>query len=302
MKGFLKYIGLFFLPILLLLTVMELMLRTIPNNYKIKSNYIENHSEDIETLILGNSHTYYGLNPEWIDGKTFNMSNVSQSLDIDLEILGHYLPKMSQLETVVMRLSYDSMFEILSETDEHWRYKDYALYTQIPLKFNLKHHSEILSIGFKENLKRLYKYYLKKEVSVTCNAFGWGTDAMSIHAKDLHKTGKLVAQKHTAQSMHLYETNFQTLNKIAELCQKYDLDLYLITPPGFESYYLNLNYQQLDATITAGQQLAQQYSNVHYYSFLENWRFDSEHFFDADHLNENGAELFSEMINDIIHK
>jgi len=302
MKGFLRYILLFFAPLLVLLITKEILLQAIPNNYKVKSNYIENHSEAIETLILGNSHTFYGLNPEWMDGVTFNMSNVSQSLDIDLAILKYYLPKMQQLNTVVIRLSYDSMFETLSKTNEHWRYKDYALYTDIPLKFSWKHHSEILSISFKENIKRIYNYYLKSENSVTCNAFGWGVDAHSSQAKDLYKTGALVAKKHTATSDDLFEYNVNTLKEIADLCAQNKVDIILVTPPAFESYYLNLNDQQLEATVNTGFELANQHDNLSYYSFLEYWRFDKEHFFDADHLNERGALLFSKMINDIIHK
>lgn len=289
-------------PILVVLVAMEIFLQSIPNNYKIKSDYLENHSEAIETLILGNSHTYYGLNPEWMDGHTFNMSNVSQSLDIDLAILQYYLPKMKQLNTVVMRLSYDSMFEILSETDEHWRYKDYNLNSKIPLKYTPKHHSEILSISFKENLKRLFSYYIKNESSVTCNAYGWGTDAHSANAKDLNRTGVLVAKKHTATSTHLFENNLQTLNNIAAICKTYNVNLYLVTTPAFESYVSNLDYRQLDATINAGLQVSKRYDNVFYYNFLEIWRFDTEYFFDADHLNERGAQLFSKMINNIIHK
>lgn len=302
MKGFLKQILIFLVPVVFLLVVMEIMLQSIPNNYKVKSNYLEVNRKGIETLILGNSHTYYGLNPEWMHGQSFNMSNVSQSLDIDLAILDYYLPKMDNLNTVVMRLSYDSMFETLSKTDEHWRYKDYRLYTNIPLTYQWKHHSELLSVSFKENLKRLYKYYFKNESAVSCNAYGWGTDANSKSAKDLIKTGISVAKKHTATSNDGVEFNLQTLKQIAALCATKNIALYVITPPAFETYYKNLNSNQLETTINAGIQLDSQFQNVHYYNLLENWRFDTDHFFDADHLNERGAELFSKMISDIIPK
>ena len=302
MKSFLKYILLFFVPLAVLLITMEILLQSIPNNYKIKSDYIEHHSEEIETLILGNSHTYYGLNPEWMNPHTFNMSNVSQSLDIDLAILNHYLPKMPQLKTVVIRLSYDSMFETLSKTNEHWRYKDYALYTNVPLEYSWKHHSEILSISFKENLKRIFKYFVKNEPSVTCNDLGWGMDANSSQSKDLHKTGVLVAKKHTANSMDLFDDNFNSLKNMADLCAQRQIQIVLVTPPAFESYYLNLDVDQLEATINTGLELANQYDHVLYYNFLESSRFDKQHFFDADHLNEHGSLLFSKMINDIIHK
>jgi hypothetical protein len=100
----------------------------------------------------------------------------------------------------------------------------------------------------------------------------------------------------------LFDDNFNTLKNIADLCAQNQIQIVLVTPPAFESYYLNLNYQQLEATVNTGLELANQYDHVTYYNFLEYWRFDKQHFFDADHLNEHGAFLFSKMINDIIHK
>jgi len=78
---------LFSLPVLALFIVMEILLRQIPNDYLLKKKYLDNHSKEIETLILGSSHSFYGINPLYFSNNTFNASHISQSLDYDFAIL-----------------------------------------------------------------------------------------------------------------------------------------------------------------------------------------------------------------------
>lgn len=71
------------LPIILGLIVVEILVRNIPNTYQTKNDYIIKHQNQIETLILGSSHLFMGLAPEYLDENAFSLANVSQTLDID---------------------------------------------------------------------------------------------------------------------------------------------------------------------------------------------------------------------------
>ncbi len=53
------------LPILVVAILMEILLRNTPNDYLFKKQYLDKHSSEIETLILGSSHSFYGFNPEY---------------------------------------------------------------------------------------------------------------------------------------------------------------------------------------------------------------------------------------------
>jgi hypothetical protein len=109
MKKFIIYTLWFILPFVIIAIPMEYMLRQIPNDYKYKKNYLDKHSNEIQTLILGTSHAFYGIDPIYFSTNTFNASNVSQSLRFDFEILKKYQNEFANLETIVLAISYHSL-------------------------------------------------------------------------------------------------------------------------------------------------------------------------------------------------
>ncbi|MGF1556905.1 hypothetical protein [Paucihalobacter sp.] len=297
MKGYLKHFFIFLLPIVIVFIGMEFLLRNIPNSYQFKADFMQKNAQDIEVLILGNSHSFYGVNPKYLEDSAFNLSHVSQSLEVDLATLRAYLPEMKQLKKIVLRLSYDTLFEVLSETDESWRYKDYRLYTDVDLNYKITHYSEVLSVSLKENIKRLNNFYVKNIDALNCNVYGWGNDASSVLSKDLISTGPKVAKKHTAETNFFLSQNLKSLNDIIELCQQNSIEVILVTFPCYNSYTENLNEYQLKTTIETGENMDRVFKNCTYLNFMNDDRFKAEHFFDADHLNDKGAKLFSEILN-----
>ena len=67
--------------------LLELLIRNIPNDYKLKKSYLDENSNKIENIFLGSSHTYYGIRPEIIIGNSFNASHISQGIYCDYRIL-----------------------------------------------------------------------------------------------------------------------------------------------------------------------------------------------------------------------
>jgi hypothetical protein len=69
MKKFLFHLSKIFLPILFFFLVLEIAIRKTPNDYQLKKEYLDKNAAEINTLILGSSHTFYGLNPEYFSKK-----------------------------------------------------------------------------------------------------------------------------------------------------------------------------------------------------------------------------------------
>ena len=80
MSKFIKKVLIFSTPIIIFIILMEVLLREIPNDYSYKKNYLDTHSSEIETLFLGSSHTYYGVNPEFIKSNSFKISQKKRNL------------------------------------------------------------------------------------------------------------------------------------------------------------------------------------------------------------------------------
>jgi hypothetical protein len=300
MKTFINNLLIFILPVIFLALASEVLIRLIPNDYILKKNYLDKNSDKIEVLILGSSHSFFGLNPVYFSNNCFNASYVSQSLDYDLEILKKYDNKWSKLKTVVLPVSYFSLFEKLKECSESWRVKNYTLYYKMKASKSFKEYSELLSSKLEIIIKRLNSYYIKGENPLSSSPLGWGNVYNSKDGKNLIETGKFAAKWHTYDDYHSYPEIVSTLQSIIRVCNKNNVRIILFTPPAYETYRDNLNKDQLNLTIQKSHDIANSYNNCTYINLLADTSFKATDFYDADHLNEIGAKKLSLLINGII--
>ncbi|MEN8885928.1 MAG: hypothetical protein ABF246_06020 [Winogradskyella sp.] len=300
MKGFIKSIILFLIPIVVLAIILEITIRHIPNSYELKSEYLENNAERIETIILGSSHSFYGINPKYFTAPAFNMSNVSQSPDVDLAILKSYEHQLTNLKTVVIRLSYDTLFEQLKLSPEDWRLKDYKLYTNVDFDYTLKHNSEVLATGLKQSLEVLKNEYFNNTRLLNCDSLGFGKVKSQLKTIDLDNAGRIAAKRHTISSWHLLHKNSEVFKKIIEHCNQRHIKVLVVTPPAYKSYVNNLNTNQVDKMVETGIYLGETYENCSYHNFMTRLNLIHSDFYDADHLNSTGAKKFSLILNSLI--
>ena len=108
MRKFIIKLILVISPFIIIALPMEYFLRQVPNDYIYKSNYLDEHSNEIEVLILGGSHSYFGINPDYFTAKTFNAGNVSQPLNIDFKLLEKYQNNFKSLKIIIIPMSYRS--------------------------------------------------------------------------------------------------------------------------------------------------------------------------------------------------
>ncbi len=299
MKKFLIHLSKIILPILFFFLVLEIAIRKIPNDYQLKKEYLDQNAFEINTLILGSSHTFYGLNPEYFSKKTFNVAYVSQSLDLDYEILNSYESKFKNLKTVIIPISYFSLFETLETDVEKWRIKNYVIYYNFENKYNFTDNFESLNNDIKLNVKKVVKHYVLNKSFITSSNLGWGTNFNSENKKAFN--GTFTAKKHTVKNFSLYDKNINTLQQIITLCKKKKVNVIFTTTPTHASYYKNLNPIQLEKTTKTISDLLKNNSNCRYLNLLRSEKFTNEDFYDADHLNEIGAKKLSLLLNDEIN-
>lgn len=307
MKRFIAKIGLFILPIIVLAILLEISLRSIPNDYRLKRMYLDTHSQEIETLILGSSHSFYGLDPEYFNTNTFNASHISQSLSYDYEILEKYQNQLIHLKTLILPISYFTFFETLESGPEAWRNKNYAIYYDIDLVHSVWDYSEILRNKLDVNIKRWIRYYIKKEPNLTSSSLGWGMNYKVNDEIHLDKVGGHTAKKHSAaldkaEIIGISKLNRDLLKSIQEWCIAKNVELILFTPPAHSSYAENLNAEQLALSLEYMEQICDDTATCRYRSFLNNPLFTKADFYDPDHLSHSGAKKFSQLLNEWIEQ
>jgi hypothetical protein len=288
------------MPVVVVLCVFEIFLRIIPNDYKYKREQLLKNAKDIEILVLGNSHAHYGINPEYLTMKGFNFSNISQSFDLDYALLETYGPKFENLKIIIIPVSYSSLFFSLFSGDEAWRIKNYVLYYHIKCATSIRNNFELLNGTMISNLYRLYQYMKDQGRGITVSDVGFGLNYSSAIKNNLEETGKAAALRHTHYDEKIFLHNQEVIRNIIEWCNKRDVKMIFATLPAYYTYIKELNDILLNKTISYMGDIGERTENVYYYNFLEDNNFITDDFFDADHLNEKGAEKFTEMIDEII--
>lgn len=296
MKLFLKKTLLFAFIILIALIVMELVVRAIPNDYSYKNTYLTNHASEVEILSLGSSHGYRGINPTCFAKKTFNGGHVSQSIAYDYKIWNKFKDSLTNLDTLILPISYSSLLSNLGEGSESWRVKNYVIYYGFEPK-PLKMRFEILNQTPFSIAKMGLKLLLgRTNLNVNPNGFPSSDPKQS----DLYATGIAASKRHTKDDLHNLEPNIALLSSLLEECRERGINVLLITTPTTHYYYDLLDQNQLALMYSTLTTIASEFENVEYYDFLMDDRFEDADFYDADHLASAGSIKLSNILNDII--
>lgn len=287
--------------------VIELLLRNIPNDYKVKKHYLDRHVQNIEVLILGNSHFYRGINPAYITLPAFNASYVSQSLDIDAGIYKKYRDSLTHLKYLILNVSHLSLFYELKRSPESWRTKNYNIYYDLPLSNILAQHTELFSLKFDINCKRLISHYFFKNSEMTTSHLGWGQFPGLHDKRGLEKAAKQTLSRRNSNAMvqadyNQYEKVTKEVYDIVYLAKEQGVKVIFFTTPLSQYYRGAIDQDLVNKTNLFMKSLVATNTNCQYFDFSWDKSFTDEDFYDGDHLNEIGAKKFSLEANSIIMK
>lgn len=295
----------FFIPITICFVYSEYHLRTkhFVSSYATKKYYLEQQLDSIETLVLGSSQTFNGINPACFTSKTFNLANVSQTIYYDKRLTLTYLSKLPKLKTVVINISYFSFFYQLFDIKESWR--DYY-YLQ---HFGIKYYQ--LPSFCIENYAAFSVYKPLHCFKLSFNKFD------DINAKEILQNGyqPKYVQEAISDSLGLIRVKIHDAENFAIRTKEIESDLetfvkelndkkikiVFLTTPVTPNYSKFCNKIIIDKNTTFITSLCKKYSAI-YLNFFEDKRFVLNDFSDNDHLKNNGANKLSSLINDTLTK
>ncbi len=121
----LRTLAIFLAPLGILVAWQENALVRVETSHSHKRRALESMAGSGGVLVLGSSNALYGICPRFLGARGVNLANVSQSLDIDLELLQVVLDRPWRPSTVVVAVSYLTAYSLLEETPEAWRLPAY---------------------------------------------------------------------------------------------------------------------------------------------------------------------------------
>lgn len=307
MKKLLRYILISVTIVILFIIGCEILLRKIPNDYNYKAKYLKENGNNIEILILGSSHTFYGLNPKKFSTRTFNAAYSSQTLNLDYEIFEKNKKNLKTLNTIIIPISYFTFTTQLDDFSEN-KMKFYNIYWNVKTGYSdLNKNYEIFSEPIDVNYNRIKNYISKRSNDITIDEKGyikkrfepkWDDKENSIKAFKRHRNnmGSIKVQ-------NVIKNHYQYMESMIKYAKDNQIRVILLTTPTTDNYknqvirtpqYFNVknNFNKLskhDNVIVADY-------------FINNQDFDLSDFKDSDHLSAKGADKLSEKINNYLKK
>lgn len=292
------------MPIIAAAIPVEWMIRQVPNPYKYKYEWMQKNAERVETLVFGSSHTFYGIRPEFLDGKAFSLANVSQGNKQDFFLLKYWADRYKNLKIVIVPISFSTFFgHGLEYGSESYRCRYYKIYMDCDLYSDWSLYNLELA-DMRTATGKLRKFFVKDD-NPGYDEYGWG-NAYKLADKDMTtwndgSEAEAAVNRHTAKTWDYVETNYDRIREIAQFCKSHGIRLVLITTPCWHSYYDKLGEEQLAKMYELTHHLQEEFS-VSYFDYLKDPRFVADDFFDSNHLSDVGAEKFTKILNDDVKK
>lgn len=285
----------FFIPILIFLIAGEIVLRISPNAYSSKYQSFIRSEEKVEILVLGGSNAHYGINPWLMDKYTYNLAMISQSMLYNSYLLKKYIDKTPNLKTVIIPITYSSVFKIDGTGEDNWRrYYYYHFYDHCPVLMplvSIEKFSVLKTLSAKTFLEGLL-HSRKMEIS---DQKGWAGGYKG-HVPDFKISGMITAKRHENGSLKA-EQNLLFISEMIKLCSSKNISVVLLYTPNLPQYINCLDKRKLHIMFTSIDSMALKYRNVRILNYYSSAKFNENDFFDCDHLNYKGAAKFTTLLN-----
>lgn len=273
-------------------------------DYKVR----ESLSGKLDTLIVGSSHALRSVKPtvlnEELDANAYNLSSPLMSMCGRYVLLEKEVQR-NPIKTVFIELSYNAM--ILDRENLGLEGDLYLLgrldNTVDRLRFSKKAFT-IDEYGkvFADTIQRS-KYAMTKGSSskiVQYETYGY----LPVPTKDQTLKSETRAKILNSESLDvkMKNENLEYFNKFIELCKENDIRIVLIVTPVTEM--MILKYNNMDEMFSQYIELAKKY-NCEYYDFNLDKKANElysqkESFFDITHMSDDGAEIFSTRLSEIV--
>lgn len=253
---------------------------------------------------LGSSHGLYDFNYEPLEARgyeCFNFGNTSQSYDYDFAVLKEYIQYMDEDSIMLIPVSYFSFNnEVVNKTEAEamsLRYYHFLSPENIP---NYDPYIDIttnklpiLSAG--EDILKLFPSLNLSIIALAAENDGIDVEEFARRAQERY------SRHFDNKEEYFLPERVQNLFDIINYCKEHDITPILITPP-FSKYYRDLVPETFLQEFLETAYIIAADTDVEYYDYSNDDRFRDNlaYFMDADHLNEEGAAYFMEiLINEI---
>lgn len=283
--------ALFFALVLLPVGAGEAYVRSLPNAAKAKHAFLTAHSKEVDVLVLGSSHTYYGIEPQLLSAHAYSAAMVSQTLRYDDYLLHHYA--FPRLRCVIVPVSDFTLYEELEGTASWYLANRYRLYMNCDVHPRLSVYDwECTAFpAFCEKLKSLWQ-----APKMHWSAYGQGLEYTYEARKADWDNGTVRAAANIYTDFSGATENMRHLQSIADFCKSHGARLVLVSTPLSATYYDALSTPQEADKTQRLKAFLRKNACAEYHDMRRHPGITEADFYDADHLNTRGAHAFTLLL------
>jgi len=316
MRSFIKKILFFILPLFVIVIMMDLYLVNMNSLHKEKANGLMEYANEIEILILGNSHATYGVDPSGFSTFAYNIANVGQSIYFDKELTLQNLNKLKNLKYVLISLDYHSLYFSRQRGKRNiWSY--YGNGIKYPTDNYKKANISPFLFGYdpkvsfsliKKNMIKKWKfrnqnyfidYDVELGVSLTDTIIKGYISFLGTEQKKFNNENYIERIKGFDNLINYSTEKYLVQNEIGQLIttlQNKGVKPIFFSTPTFNEYNTFLDSSIINKNLTDSKNLCEKY-DIEFWDYANNNNFVKEEFFNADHLNKKGGTKFSKMLD-----
>jgi hypothetical protein len=305
-KSFLKGALVFFIPVIAIYVIVEVLVLQLPFNYIAVSKYLASEGKNINILATGSSQMKCAVNPKFLDEPAINFGSTSQHHNTDYNIIMQTKDRLENLKVVVLELSY-SHLELPHNSKFFWKNNVYLKYYDVNNFERKTYFKDKLIFLSRPDIysKALINHYIKHKDSAEFNRFGFGENQFAgIFEESNYKEDKIPTESselNTSESPYLFEKNTEFLYKILDYLAKEKLNVVITTLPMHRYYLRDRNPNILRRRDSILELVLKNYDNVRAFRKEEDSiNFQTSDFINHNHLNPRGAEKFTTELNAFI--
>ena len=292
-----------FISIVILLPVIMMVTGDMLSGRRIDQLSVE---DSYDIVFSGDSHIQSGINPRFIIYS--NAVNIAKGTE-------HYQLTYLKTKLFIEKTSFNTLVIDFSPHNLS-AFTDNALYGETSMEM-LDRYFSIIDLRTKLKIlyhipfisMRLIPRFIEQYIQIirTDDIFSLPFYGQFHDSRETNLTDRMIIDAYTEHYVdrdgNIYgfsDEQIKYLKKTIDLCREHDIEIIFISPPVYRKYY-----EMIPDTFMKGYEYYRQYFseeyNVHTINMLD-FRFPSDYYGDADHLNSRGARWFTEYIEDsLIH-
>ena len=299
---FIKYILIFFLPVLLVYICIDLAILQIPQSYQNKATYLKTNKQDIQLLSFGSSQMQNAINPEYLSIPSINFGSTSQHHRLDFEILKQVKDRLPKLKTVIFELSY-SHLELHHNSKEFWKNNIYYNFFNVNAFGRKTYFKDRLLFISRPDFyaKVLKEFYITNKNKSVYNKYGFKTnDTLGKFFRLQYDPLKIATQEveiNTKQNRKVFTYNTAYFETIMNYTLEQNLEVIIVTLPMYKTFLKQRNQSILHRRDSILLDLQNKYTHLKIFRKEQDTiKYNVHDFKNESHLNSFGAEKYTKEL------